>query len=149
MIKKMDITNPDLAEKVLNVQLPSYRVEAELIDYDDIPPLKDTVTTLQQCGETFYGYYLDGELAGVIAIKIEQGVMDIHRLIVHPNHFRKGIAKRLLHFIEGKDGVEIIKVTTGSRNSPAINFYEKNGFYSVGVIRVNQYLSLASFEKRI
>ncbi|WP_404814857.1 GNAT family N-acetyltransferase [Virgibacillus alimentarius] len=26
----------------------------------------------------------------------------MHRLMVHPKHFRKGIARRLLNFIEGK-----------------------------------------------
>ncbi len=38
LIKKIDITNPEIAEEVLSVQLPSYQVEAELIDFYDIPP---------------------------------------------------------------------------------------------------------------
>ncbi|NRD78500.1 hypothetical protein HPT25_14130 [Bacillus sp. BRMEA1] len=80
MIKRIDITNPKLAMEVLNVQIPSYKVEAALIDSDEIPPLKDTVDTLQQCGENFFGYYINEKLSGVISIKIENGVMDIHRL---------------------------------------------------------------------
>lgn len=126
MIKKIDITNSQFAEEVLSVQLPSYQVEAELIDFYDIPPLKDTVSMLQRCGEMFYGCYVDGELGGVISIKIEVGIIDIHRLMVHPKHFRKGIAGRLLEFIEGcGEGDETLIVSTGSKNTPAIYFYEK------------------------
>ena len=54
MIKKIDITNPIFAKEVLNVQIPAYKVEAEIIDYYDIPPLRDTVETLQQSQETFF-----------------------------------------------------------------------------------------------
>ncbi|MDF0725480.1 hypothetical protein PY093_01985 [Cytobacillus sp. S13-E01] len=52
--KKIDITNPIFAKEVLNVQIPAYKVEAEIIDYYDIPPLRDTVETLQQSQETFF-----------------------------------------------------------------------------------------------
>ena len=45
--KKIDITNPKLAKDVLNIQIPSYKVEAEIIDFYEIPPLKDRVDTLQ------------------------------------------------------------------------------------------------------
>ncbi|UAL50567.1 MULTISPECIES: GNAT family N-acetyltransferase [Metabacillus] len=150
MIKKIDITNPKFAEEVLNVQLPSYKVEAEIIDFYEIPPLKDTVETLLQCSETFFGYYISEELCGAISIKVEKDVMDIHRLIVHPNYFKKGIAKMLLDFIESHiEGIETIIVSTGSKNTPAVNFYEKNGFSKIGETRVNERLSLTSFKKKI
>jgi hypothetical protein len=32
-------------------------VEANIIGSYAIPPLKDTVDKLQQCGESFFGYY--------------------------------------------------------------------------------------------
>lgn len=149
MIKKIDITNPKLAEEVLNVQLLSYKVEAELIGCYDIPPLKDTVSTLQRCGETFYGCYVDGELGGVISIKVEERLIDIHRLMVHPKHFRKGIARRLLEFIESNgDGDETLIVSTGSKNAPAIYFYEKSGFVKTGEVKVMEGLLITSFEKK-
>ncbi|MGE7624906.1 GNAT family N-acetyltransferase [Viridibacillus sp. NPDC096237] len=149
MIKKIDITNLKNAFEVLNIQIPSYKVEAEIIDYYDIPPLKDTVEKLQQCGEAFFGYYISGELSGVISIKIENDVMDIHRLIVHPKYFRKGIAKMLLDFIESNiEGIKTIIVSTGSKNFPAVNFYEKNGFSRIEEIKVNERLSLTNFKKQ-
>lgn len=149
MIKIIDISNSKNAEDVLNIQIPSYKVEAEIIGSYEIPPLKDTVYTLQHCGETFYGYYENEELCGVISIQIDDDDVDIHRLIVHPNHFRKGIAQLLLNFIETKFQIETIKVATGSKNIPAVSFYKKNGFQNIKEVIVNEQLSLTFFEKKL
>lgn len=151
MIKKIDITNPGISKEVLNIQIPSYKIEAEIIDFYDIPPLKDTVHSLQQCGETFFGYYLNDELCGVISIKIDDGIIDIHRLMVHPYHFRKGIAKKLLKFVEGgnKEKSATIMVSTGTKNTPAIDFYLKMGFSKTEEKSVSEGLSLTSFKKEI
>lgn len=149
MIKEIDISYRENAEYVLNIQMPSYKVEAEIIGSYEIPPLKDTVDTLQQCGEIFFGYYLDEELCGVVSVKEENDEVDIHRLIVHPTHFRKGIAQRLLNFLVSYSKVGTIKVATGSKNTPAVRFYEKNGFEKVKEITVNKKLSLTYFEKKL
>ena len=147
LIKEIEISNRKYAEKVLNIQKLAYQVEAKLIDSDDIPPLKDTVETLQQCGEIFYGYFSKEELCGVISIKIETNEIDIHRLFVHPNHFKKGIAQSLLNVIESTSNAETIKVATGSKNIPAVNLYKKNGFEYVKEITVKEQLSLTFFKK--
>jgi len=150
MIKKIDMTNPILAQEVLHIQLLSYKVEAEIIDFYEIPPLKDTVDTLQQCGETFFGYFINEELCGVISITAENGVIDIHRLFVHPKHFRKGIAKMLLNFIESNnEGNKTMIVSTGTKNIPAVTFYLKNGFFKARETTVTEHLSLTSFIKEI
>lgn len=149
MIKKIDIRNIKCAADVLNIQIPSYKVEAEIIGTYDIPPLKDTVYTLQHCGENFFGYYENGNLYGAVSIKVDDVVVDIHRLIVHPNQFRKGIAQLLLNFIETKFQVETIKVATGSKNTPAVSFYKKNGFQNINEVLVNEQLSLTFFEKKL
>lgn len=150
MIKRVDITNPELVKDILNVQTLAYKVEADIIGSDDIPPLQDTVESLQQCGERFYGYYVDERLCGVISIKQFDNVVDIHRLMVHPKYFRQGIAQQLLDFVENnaeKDG--IIIVSTGTKNKPAVSFYLKNGFLKIEEKRVAENLSLTTFIKKI
>ncbi|MER2030132.1 MAG: GNAT family N-acetyltransferase [Solibacillus sp.] len=149
MIKTFDIRNTKNAEDLLTIQIPSYKVEAEIIGYDDIPPLKDTVNTLKQCGETFFGYYINEELCAAISVEVIDNEVDIHRLIVHPDHFRKGIAQKLLSFIEGQFDTMTITVATGSKNSPAVTLYKKNGFRITKEVQVNQQLSLTYFEKKI
>lgn len=150
MIKKIDMTDSELAKEVLAIQIPSYKIEAEIIDFYDIPPLNDNVATLQQCGETFFGYYSREELCGVISIKMENGIIDICRLMVHPDHFRKGIAKLLLDFVErDKANFDAITVSTGTRNIPAVSFYLKNGFLKNGEVQVAENVSLTLFKKEI
>lgn len=149
MIKTIDISVRDNALDVLNIQIPSYTVEAEIIGTNEIPPLRDTVETLQECEEVFFGYYEDEDLCGAISLKIENNVLDIHRLIVHPIHFRKRIAQKLLNFVTNKYEVKKIKVATGSKNTPAVSFYIKNGFENIKEVTVNDNLSLTFFEKKL
>lgn len=150
MIIKVDITNSIVAEKVLNIQMRSYSVEAKIIGFYDIPPLKDTIETLQESEKTFFCYYLNGELCGVVSIKIEKSIIDIHRLMVHPEHFKKGIASKLLDFIEeNKENCDAIIVATGTKNEPAVNFYLKNGFFKTGQKTISEQLSLSFFKKKI
>ena len=149
MIKQFDICLPKNAEKLLEIQMPAYKVEAEIIGYDDIPPLKDTVNTLKECGETFFGYYINEELCAAISVKVIDNEVDIHRLIVHPDHFRKGIAQKLLTFIEGQFDTKTLLVATGSKNKPAITLYKKNGFHMTKEVQVNEHLSLTYFEKKL
>lgn len=70
--------------------------------------------------------------------------------MVHPKHFRKGIAKRLIYFIENEiDNYDAIVVSTGTKNEPAVNFYLKNGFLRTSETKIAGRLSLTSFRKQI
>ncbi|MDG4658532.1 hypothetical protein P6P90_16590 [Ectobacillus antri] len=51
MIKEIDISDSKQAEKIQHIQILVYTVEAELIGAYDIPPLHDTIETLQKCDE--------------------------------------------------------------------------------------------------
>ena len=145
----MDISKYNHAKEVLALQRASYQVEAELIDFYDLPPLKERAVDLQKSGELFFGYYDNEELCGVISIKNFHKWLDIHRLMVHPNHFRKGIAQQLLAFLETKyEEIETIIVATGSKNTPAINFYLRNGFTIRGDVKVIDGLYMTSFAKK-
>ncbi|QGQ45769.1 GNAT family N-acetyltransferase [Metabacillus sediminilitoris] len=129
MIQYLDITQRSVAKKVLDVQIPSYQVEAEIIGFNGIPQLNDSVESLMTSSEIFYGYFVDTSLAGAIAFVLEDNVLDIHRLIVHPNYFRKGIGESLVQYILNLDtAVKKYIVRTGTKNIPAKNLYKKFGF---------------------
>ncbi|SFH63898.1 Acetyltransferase (GNAT) family protein [Priestia megaterium] len=149
MIKRLDIKNREIVAEILSIQVPSYLVEAKIIGYYDLPPLKDTIDSLQQSQETFFAYYLQEKLCGIISFKLDKTEVDLHRLIVHPDHFRTGIAQKLLSFVETIEGVKSIIVTTGAKNTPAINFYLKNGFRKLQEVKVDEHLILSSFRKHI
>ncbi|WP_306807290.1 GNAT family N-acetyltransferase [Mesobacillus jeotgali] len=135
------------AAEILDLQRKSYRIEADLIGTDEIPPLKETFEQLQNCGETFLGYYLDGRLAGAVSFKIDREVMDIHRMMVDPDFFRRGIARKLIAYLEHQNFSEMI-VSTGAANTPAIKLYEKLGFVRQNNSAVGGGLVIANFKKR-
>jgi ribosomal protein S18 acetylase RimI-like enzyme len=149
LIKEIDILNKNSAEIVLQIQLIAYEIEAEIIGFYEIPTLRDTVESLQQSGERFFGYYQNETLCGVVSLKIEDAEIDIHRLFVHPNYFRKGIAQRLLDFLKSSFDASLMKVATGSKNTPAIGFYLKNGFQKVREIDLAEGINLSFFEMKL
>ncbi|MBS8266648.1 GNAT family N-acetyltransferase [Mesobacillus boroniphilus] len=132
--------------EVLELQRKSYRIEADLIGTDEIPPLKETFEQLQDCGETFIGCYVNGRLAGAVSYKKERNVLDIHRMMVHPEFFRRGIARKLLDQLDQIGAPEMI-VSTGSANTPAVKLYEKIGFERQEDSVVGDGLVIANFKK--
>ncbi|WP_308635113.1 GNAT family N-acetyltransferase [Paenibacillus silvisoli] len=133
MMKLLDVKDARQAEHLLAVQVPAYRIEAELIGFDGIPGLHDTVETLRECDEVFYGCFDGDELAGAISYKVEDGVVDIHRLVVHPDFHRRGIGERLVRFVLEKfeGGADAFIVATGAANLPAKRLYAKLGFEEI------------------
>lgn len=147
MIAELNHKDWATAQLILDVQLPSYRVEAEIIGFDDIPPLRDTVETIQTCEESFVGYILSQELAGFISYELTDDGVDICRMVVHPNFFRRGIAKQLLSFLlDGVAAHKKVTVSTGDKNEPAKSLYRGFGFSEVDQIEVAPGVQLACFE---
>jgi ribosomal protein S18 acetylase RimI-like enzyme len=129
VFKDLDLSDERQVLEILSLQEASYAVEAELIGSFDIPPLKDTADTLRRCGETFCGFFAEGRLVGAISYRREGGVLDIHRLVVNTDHFRKGIARALVEHVEKNAAtVDRIAVSTGTKNGPARHLYRSLGF---------------------
>ena len=150
MIKQLNSKDDETAKCVLNLQKASYKVEAEIMDFYDIPPLNDTIDSLKSCDEIFCGYYINDILAGIISYKIIENVLDISRVAVHPHFFRMGIAGKLINFIEeiNRDISEAV-VCTGKKNLPAVNLYLKNGFKKTKDIEVEKGIYLTEFNKTV
>jgi ribosomal protein S18 acetylase RimI-like enzyme len=150
MIREIDIAASEWAEAVLCLQLRSYAVEARLIGFLDLPPLQDTVAMLQQCGERFFGYMKQEQLAGAISYERIEKTVQICRLMVDPDFFRQGIASALIEFVchKERDASEII-VTTGSANMPALRLYERHGFREIGRMRMPEGVFLTKLVKRL
>ena len=150
MIRRLDLSSEVEAAELLALQKTSYTVEAELIGSSDIPPLKETLWNLMHCGETFYGYFEKERLVGVISYKKEGGVLDIHRLVVHPDHFRQGIGRSLVLHLENVEGTAgKIVVSTGAKNYPAKKLYLGLGFRETARAEVAPALYVSFFEKKL
>ena len=150
MIRQIELDHRQEVLQLLSVQMAAYMVEARLIGFDDIPPLKDSVDSLRQSGEVFYGYFSGRELWGAISYKRDGAVLDIHRLMVHPEHFRQGVASCLLQFVETvESGVKKITVSTGAKNHPAKNLYRHFGYVEVDERELPEGVKMSFFEKAI
>jgi ribosomal protein S18 acetylase RimI-like enzyme len=150
MVERLDLTDRKVVDEVLALQRVSYAVEARLIGASEIPPLRDTPTTLRDCGETFYGYRIEGVLAGAVSYKVHEEVLDIHRVVVHPGHFRRGIARLLIgHVADAVPGVRRAVVQTASENEPARSLYRSLGFRETGAYEPFPGLSVTTFERRL
>jgi len=151
-IKVITITDANVAKGVHALQQLAYRVEADLIKNDKIPYLTQGLSDLMRSEkETFIGYYDDdGRIMGVFSFQIiNDGVLDVHRFMVHPSLFRQGVASQLLNYALENNVVRKIIAQTGAENKPAIECYKRNGVNFVCDIQVDISTKLATFEKVI
>jgi ribosomal protein S18 acetylase RimI-like enzyme len=147
---RLDLSDAATASELLELQRRAYRVEAELIGSAEIPPLRETLAELQSCGETFLGARVDGELAGAISWRVDGETLDLHRLVVDPASFRKGIGSALVRAALGAEpGTTHAIVQTGAANEPALALYQGEGFVLTDEIEPVPGLRVACFTKRL
>lgn len=150
MIRKLDLRDTAESEALLALQRRSYRVEAELIGFDGIPPLHETLVELQASSESFYGFFAADTLAGAVALEWEGATVTISRLVVDPAHFRQGIGGQLLrHALAQAAGAERVCVSTGSLNTPAIELYRRHGFAVCGAREVAPGVFVTKLERSV
>jgi ribosomal protein S18 acetylase RimI-like enzyme len=147
-LTRLDLAQPDVARAVLQLQRRSYRVEADLVGFDSIPPLHESLAELQASGETFLAALVDDRLAGVVSWKLIDETLDLHRLAVDPGFFRAGIGRALVREAEAAESAaRRVIVQTGAANEPAKALYRSEGFSEVGEREVAPGFRVTLFEK--
>jgi predicted GNAT family acetyltransferase len=122
MLIEINNNNRAIAKEVLILQKLSYKIEADIINYSDIPPLRETENDIMNSPEKYLAFYEGDKIAGVLTYEKNEDTLTICKMMIHPNHFKKGIAGKLLNYIFKIDTmVSKIKVSTGAKNTPAIN----------------------------
>lgn len=148
MIKTIDTKAFMNAMSILKTQSPAYRIEAALMGFYGIPAMKETVESILNSKDTYVGFYENELLKGFIAFNVSGGIVDITKLAVNPAHFRKGIARQLLgHLFELVPNSSLFKVSTGTKNTPAIELYKQFGFQEIGQKEVASTVYITLFEK--
>jgi len=147
--RPFDIADREHAQAVHDLQQASYPIEARLIGLDSIPPLLDTPASLAGCGESFVGCFEGDRLVGAVSYKLLDGgdTLDIHRMMVHPDRFRLGIASRLLSSVLELPGLKQALVSTGTANAPAVALYERHGFRPTGLVDIAPNVTITRFVK--
>ena len=96
MIKKLQHTNLEIAREMRTVFQVSYAVEAQLLNAVNFPPLQRPLKNYVESNTTFFGYYKNQELAGVVEISHQKTATHINSLVVAPKFFRQGVDKQLM-----------------------------------------------------
>lgn len=147
MLVSLDIRNPEIAGKVLELQTAAYAIESELIGYK-VPALNDTVESLTACGERFLAYKPADRYLGVIGYIRDAETVEICRLVVDPNHFRQGVAAKLLHMLEQVNrDARRVSVATAAVNRPAVKLYEQHGYQRIDQWQAREGVTLVRLEK--
>lgn len=141
-----DVTDLVVATRVVEIQRAAYAIEAELIGFDDIPPLHETTAAV--CARTdleWIGSHVGDTLVGIAAWSLTEAAVHIDRMAVHPDFARQGHGSALLIAMPGSRD---LIVSTGAQNSPARAFYEGHGFTWIGDREVVPGLVISDYQLR-
>ena len=148
-IRALDLGDRDTVEAIVALQRASYRIEADLLGARTLPALTETPRQLRRSGEDFLGAFEGERLVGAVSWKRTGPLVDIHRMVVDPERFRRGIAAALLAALdEHEAGVERMVVATGAANPPARRLYERYGFTPVQERVVSGSIAIVIYERR-
>ncbi|GGS27708.1 GNAT family N-acetyltransferase [Actinokineospora fastidiosa] len=139
--RELDLTDDTTARTAHEVVRAAYRVEADLIGSDAIPALRETLAELRALPLRWLGV---GAPDAIIAWTVEDEVVDIDRLCVHPDHFRRGLATTLLTALLARTSGPVT-VSTVAANTPAITLYERHGFTRTGQFQPEPGLTVVTF----
>jgi GNAT superfamily N-acetyltransferase len=149
-IRALDLDDRGTVDAIVALQRASYRVEADLLGARTLPALTETPRQLRAAGEAFLGAFEGERLVGAVSWKRSGPLLDIHRMVVHPDRFRRGIAGRLLAALdEHEPGVERTIVATGAANPPARRLYERHGFTPVEERVVSGSIGIVIYERLV
>ena len=148
----MDIVradNTDLRE-ILELQYLAYQSEAALFGSKDIPPLKETLSELEE--EFDKGIILkmvddNGKIIGSVRSKYDEKTVYVGKLMVHPDQQKKGYGKKLLREIEGYYPNKRFELFTSTRSIDNIRLYEKMGYKKFKEEKVTDELVFVYMEK--
>ncbi len=119
-----------VAERIHAIQIAAYSQEAKLLGAVSFPPLQRSIADIEGTNERFFGAYLDGTLVGVVALEGDpsSAAMVISSLVVLPAFQRLGVGRSLLSTVVNEFPSQVLTVSTGLQNAPALALYAEFGF---------------------
>ena len=133
MLRTLDLSDNVVAARVVAIQQAAYRVEADLIGFDGIPQLHESVDNLPLHQLQWMGSWEGNALVGFVAWCASADQCEIDRLAVHPDFHRRGHGRSLVGSLLTH---RVVIVSTGTANIPGLGLYESLGFRRVGVREV-------------
>jgi ribosomal protein S18 acetylase RimI-like enzyme len=142
--------NKDDVSEILELQKIAYQKEATLYNDWTIPPLTQTLPEIQaefnNC--VFLKALLSTGIIGSVRALLDYSTCKIGRLIVHPDHQRKGIGSLLMKNIENSfPDVKRFELFTGTKSIDNILLYQKLGYEEYHQQNLSQNVQIVFMEK--
>jgi ribosomal protein S18 acetylase RimI-like enzyme len=148
----IELATFDDLNEILELQKLGFGIEAERYNDFNLPPLKQTLEDIQNQynNNVLILKYTSGDkiTGSVRAFLDDKNICHIGRLVVHPDHQKKGIARELMNEIEKKYAdCFAYRIFTGHLSHHVIRLYVKLG-YQIRYTEFAQTHYLVHMEKR-
>src|SRR4030042_2839547 len=140
------------AEEILILQKLAYRSEAEIYNDFNIPPLGQTLESIEKDFENqyFLKAVMDGKIIGSVREYTKEGTCYIGRLIVHPDFQNRRIGTDLMNEIERIfNTCRRFELFTGDKSERNLYFYQKLGYKIFKKAKITDQTMIVYLEKKI
>jgi len=134
---------------ILALQRIAYQSEAALLNNYEIPPLRQTLEDVSEEFENglILKGVLDGKLIGSVRASSDGHTCYVGKLVVSPEHRRKGYGTQLLSEIERIWPHPRYELFTSNKSSGNLKLYEKMGYRHFQEKQITPKLRCIFFEK--
>ena len=147
---KISIADKKDLKVILELQKTCYLEEAELYDDFSIPPLTQTLESIELDyeKEKILKVESNGKIVGSVRGVLESNTCKIGRLIVDEKFRNQGLGKQLMYQIEKEfDNVNRFELFTGHKSLRNLSLYNRLGYTEFRKQWINEKLELIFLEK--
>ena len=140
------------AEEILALQKLAYRSEAEIYNDFNIPPMVQTLESIEKDFENqvFLKALINGRIIGSVRAYSKEGICYIGRLIVHPDFQNQRIGTKLMNEIEKIFGTcQRFELFTGDKSKRNLYLYQKLGYKLFKTANITDQTTIVYLEKKI
>ena len=133
-----------------DLQLLAFESEAEMIGSRDVPALKESREHHKNDFTnwiTLKAVNSANEITGAVRYRQNGDIIEIGRLMVHPDHRRKGLAQRLMLEVDRAFPRETKELYTCTKSWTNIRLYEKIGYQPFQEVTKDSGLSFVYMRK--
>ena len=143
-------TESDILD-LYRLQLLSFESEAEMIGSRMVPALMESKEDYNDAFNQWHTYKMvddTGRVIGGIRYQYDDGVVEVGRLMVHPDYRQQGLARKLLAFVDEQCSQDRRVLYTCTKSWINIKLYTKMGYKAVREIQDDTGLSFVYMEKQ-
>lgn len=141
----------DDSAELYELQLLAFESEAEMIGSRDVPALLESKEHHKEDFPNWITLKLlddSGKIIGAIRYKKVDDIVDVGRLMVHPDYRHQGLAKRMIAEVDKAYPHDIKELYTCTKSWINIDLYQKMGYHAVKEVTEDSGLSFVYMRKK-